>query len=77
VQQFHLAGHQTQGAYLVDTHDHPVPDPVWELYRAAVRRFGEVSTMIERDANIPPLAELLDELSVARTLAAREQPAAA
>ena len=77
VQQFHLAGHQAQGAYLIDTHDHPVPDPVWDLYRAAVRRFGEVSTMIERDANIPPLAELLGELSVARTLAARERTAAA
>lgn len=77
VQQFHLAGHQTQGAYLVDTHDQPVPDPVWELYRAALRRFGEVSTTIERDANIPPLTELLDELNMARKLAAREQPVAA
>jgi uncharacterized protein len=77
VQQFHLAGHQRQGQYLVDTHDHPVPDPVWELYGAALRRFGEVSTTIERDANIPPLAELLDELEVARALAARERSVAA
>ena len=77
VRQFHLAGHQARGAYLVDTHDHPVPDPVWELYRAALRRFGEVSTMIERDANIPPLAELIVELDVARKLAAREQAVAA
>lgn len=77
VQQFHLAGHQRQGAHLIDTHDHPVPDPVWELYRAALRRFGEVSTMIERDANIPPLAELVAELQMARTLAAREQSVAA
>jgi hypothetical protein len=77
VQQFHLAGHQVQGAYLVDTHDHPVPDPVWELYRAAVRHFGDVATTIERDANIPPLAELLAELQMARTLAARELAVAA
>jgi uncharacterized protein (UPF0276 family) len=77
VQQFHLAGHQIRGPYLVDTHDHPVPDAVWELYRAAVRRFGEVATTIERDANIPPLGELLAELDVARTLAARELAAAA
>lgn len=77
VQQFHLAGHQAQGAYLIDTHDHPVADPVWELYRAALRRFGPVATMIERDANIPPLAELIAELNVARSLAAREQPVAA
>lgn len=72
VQQIHLAGHQNHGDYLLDTHDHPVPDPVWGLYRAAVRRFGSVSTMIERDANIPPLAELLAELGAARALAARE-----
>lgn len=40
VQQIHLAGHQDHDRYLVDTHGHPVPDPVWDLYRAAVRRFG-------------------------------------
>ena len=77
VQQFHLAGHQVQGAYLVDTHDHPVPGPVWDLYRAAVRRFGDVATTIERDANIPPLPDLLAELDEARTLAARELAVAA
>ena len=71
VQQIHLAGHENHGDYLVDTHDHPVPDPVWELYAAAVRRFGAVTTMIERDANIPPLAELCAELRTARDLAAR------
>ncbi|HET9391610.1 MAG TPA: DUF692 domain-containing protein [Steroidobacteraceae bacterium] len=71
VQQFHLAGHENHGDYLIDTHDHPVPDPVWELYGAAVRRFGNVSTMIERDANIPPLEELCDELNAARILAER------
>lgn len=71
VQQFHLAGHENHGDYLIDTHDHPVPDPVWELYGAAVRRFGNVSTMIERDANIPPLEELCDELNAARVLAER------
>jgi uncharacterized protein len=69
VQQIHLAGHQNHGSYLIDTHDHPVPDPVWELYAAALRRFGNVSTMIERDANIPPLAQLCRELEAARTLA--------
>jgi uncharacterized protein len=71
VQQIHLAGHENHGDYLIDTHDHPVPDPVWELYSAAVRRFGNVSTMIERDANIPPLEELCSELDAARQLAAR------
>jgi uncharacterized protein len=71
VQQIHLAGHENHGDYLIDTHDHPVPDPVWELYSAALRRFGSVSTMIERDANIPPLEELCSELDAARQLAER------
>ncbi|MBV8341361.1 MAG: DUF692 domain-containing protein [Gammaproteobacteria bacterium] len=71
VQQIHLAGHENHGDYLVDTHDHPVCDPVWELYAAAVRRFGAVSTMIERDDHIPPLSELLAELAQARALCTR------
>src|SRR5215475_5611033 len=71
VQQIHLAGHENHGSYLVDTHDHPVPDPVWELYQAAIRRFGCVSTMIERDDNIPALEELCSELNIARHLAER------
>jgi uncharacterized protein len=71
VQQIHLAGHEDHGDYLIDTHDHPVPDPVWELYASAVRRFGAVSTMIERDDRIPPLEELCAELSRARALCER------
>src|SRR6202042_991633 len=70
VQQIHLAGHQNHGDYLIDTHDFPVPDPVWALYETAVRRFGSVATMIERDANIPPLAELQAELMAARRVCA-------
>ncbi|MGH8744781.1 MAG: MNIO family bufferin maturase [Burkholderiales bacterium] len=69
VQQFHLAGHQNCGNYIVDTHDHPVIDTVWALYGQAVRRFGPVSTMIERDDNIPPLQDLLAELNHARQIA--------
>ena len=71
VQQIHLAGHENHGDYLIDTHDHPVPDPVWSLYSDALRRFGNVSTMIERDANIPPLAQLCLELEQARSVANR------
>lgn len=69
VYQFHLAGHSDNGDVIVDTHDHSVVDPVWTLYGEAVRRFGRVSTMIERDADIPPLADLLAELDVARCIA--------
>ena len=72
VQQIHLAGHRNLGTHIIDTHDEPIVDPVWELYRAAVRRFGNVSTMIERDDNIPPLEELLAELGQARHIAAEE-----
>ncbi|MGO9801819.1 MAG: DUF692 domain-containing protein [Steroidobacteraceae bacterium] len=71
VQQIHLAGHEDHGDYLVDTHDHPVRDAVWELYGAALRRCGAVSTMIERDDHIPPLGELCAELDSARALSAR------
>ncbi|HWY24312.1 MAG TPA: DUF692 family protein, partial [Nevskia sp.] len=70
VQQIHLAGHSRNGELLIDTHDHPVPEPVWELYAAAVRRFGAVATMVERDDRIPPLAELVAELDRARSIAA-------
>ncbi len=70
VQQFHLAGHLDMGSHIIDTHDQPVPDPVWALYAEAVRRFGPGSTMIERDDHIPPLESLLAELAVARRLAA-------
>lgn len=70
VQQIHLAGHSRNGELLIDTHDHPVPEPVWALYAEALRRFGPVATMIERDDRIPPLAELVAELDRARAIAA-------
>jgi uncharacterized protein (UPF0276 family) len=70
VQQFHIAGHRNQGDYLVDTHDEAVITPVWRLYADACRHFGTVSTMIERDDNIPPLTQLLQELDHARRIAA-------
>lgn len=66
VQQLHLAGHQCTGELLIDTHDTPVCESVWDLYSYAVQRFGPVTTMIERDGNIPPLDDLLAELDRAR-----------
>ncbi len=69
VGQFHLAGHTNYGDYIIDSHDHPVIDPVWELYADALRRFGPVSIMIERDDHIPPLDELVPELDRARSIA--------
>jgi uncharacterized protein len=70
VRQFHLAGHSDLDGHLIDTHDHPIAAPVWELYREAVAHFGQVPTMIERDDNIPALSELVAELDMARAIAA-------
>ena len=61
VKQIHLAGHRDEGTHLLDTHDHPVCDGVWSLYRSAVQRFGAVSTLIERDDDIPSLPEVIAE----------------
>jgi uncharacterized protein (UPF0276 family) len=69
VRQFHLAGHTDCGDYVIDTHDHAIVDPVWELYAEALKRFGAISTMIERDDNIPEFPELLNELETARKIA--------
>jgi hypothetical protein len=77
VVQFHLAGHSEANTHLIDTHDEPIREEVWSLYEETVRRFGPVSTMIERDDKIPPLEELLVELRHARAIAARALPIAA
>jgi uncharacterized protein (UPF0276 family) len=66
---FHLAGHTTEGALLIDTHSAPVCETAWELYAEAARRFPAAGTCIERDDAIPPLEDLLDELGRARAVA--------
>jgi len=70
VVQIHLAGHEHNETHIIDTHDAPVVDVVWDLYGETIRKLGPVSTMIERDADIPPLAELETELDAARRIAA-------
>jgi uncharacterized protein (UPF0276 family) len=77
IQQIHLAGHQNNGDYIIDTHDAPVIDPVWDLYEYAIARLGAVSTMIERDDHIPELEVLVQELQIARNIAAKTLKAAA
>ncbi len=69
VYQFHLAGHTNCGNHLIDTHDHDIVEPVWQLYKEACQQFGWVSTMIERDDNIPNLNTLVAELDKARHIA--------
>lgn len=67
VVQVHLAGPTDYGTYLIDTHDHPVPTRVWELYALLCRHLGRpVSTLLEWDADIPDYPDLLAELYKAR-----------
>jgi uncharacterized protein (UPF0276 family) len=70
----HIAGHYDEAPDLkVDTHGAAVIDPVWRLLERAYDRFGVRPTLIERDFNFPPLAELIDEVGHVRALqSARE-----
>lgn len=61
VREIHLAGHVRQGPLAIDTHQGPVPDEVWSLYRQTVRRFGRVSTIVEWETHVPPLATVVAE----------------
>jgi uncharacterized protein (UPF0276 family) len=69
--QIHLAGHSDHGTHLLDTHDAPVCAEVWDLYRAAVRRFGALPTLVEWDDHIPPMEEVLAEAERARAAEAQ------
>jgi uncharacterized protein (UPF0276 family) len=68
VVQIHLAGHTNHGKYILDTHSDHVIDPVWDLYRRALRHTGPVSTLIEWDDDIPPFPELEAEAAKARAI---------
>jgi uncharacterized protein len=58
VAQIHIAGHSKFEKYTLDTHDHPVLDPVWALYARAIERVGETATLLEWDDNIPSFDEV-------------------
>ncbi len=78
VGEIHLAGHDEREddagkPLLIDGHGSPVIDPVWALYELTLKRTGPVPTLIERDANVPPLPELLAEASRANGCLAREE----
>lgn len=62
VVQIHVAGPTHCGAYIIDTHDQPVPTPVWHLYRLAQELTGGVSTLLEWDANIPSFPDVVAEV---------------
>ncbi len=62
----HLAGHTSEGALLIDTHDQLVCEDVWALHARARQRFPDASTLLERDDHIPPFDDLVAELARAR-----------
>lgn len=71
VEEIHLAGFDSNGMCLIDTHGKPVADPVWDLYRQVLLRFGNQPTLIEWDTDIPPLAVLLGEAAKANVCMAQ------
>lgn len=71
VAQMHIAGHTDHGTHIVDTHDAPVADPVWSLYRLAVQLTGGAPTLLERDDHLPEFRVLQAELAMARTISAQ------
>ena len=66
VAQMHIAGHSRYERFIIDTHDHPVIDPVWNLYARAIERCGPVATLLEWDARIPSFDEVWNEAQKAR-----------
>lgn len=74
VKYLHLAGHEDRGALLLDTHQGPIPEPVWALYREAVRRFPGVPALVEWDEGVPALEVVLAEATRAKAEAARVTP---
>jgi len=69
IKYFHIAGHYVEAEDLrIDTHGAPVDAQAWQLLADAYRHFGPVPTLLERDFNFPPLAELLDEVRQIRSL---------
>ncbi len=61
VAQIHIAGHSRYEKYILDTHDHPVIDPVWKLYQRAIERCGPTPTLLEWDDHIPSFDEVHNE----------------
>lgn len=70
----HLAGHDDTGALLLDTHDREVASEVWDLLREVIARIGTRPVLIERDAGLPPLEELVAEADRARAATRGVEP---
>jgi hypothetical protein len=61
IAQIHIAGHSKFEKYILDTHDHPVLEPVWDLYARTIERAGPTATLLEWDDNIPTFDEVHGE----------------
>jgi uncharacterized protein (UPF0276 family) len=70
--QFHLAGHTHCQTHIIDTHDHPVIERVWQLYRLAHELTGGVATLLEWDAKIPEFPVVHAEVLKARRFLGQE-----
>ena len=68
VGELHLGGHLLTPHAVIDHHGAAVAEPVWDLYAAALLRFGAVPTLVEWDTHLPPLDILLGEASKAQAM---------
>jgi hypothetical protein len=70
VGEIHLAGHRWdgEGSLLIDSHDEPISERVWQLYQSFIARIGPRPTLIERDGHIPPFVELIAEREQAQSI---------
>jgi uncharacterized protein len=75
--QIHLAGHSDKGSYVLDTHDHPVREEVWEIYKAVYAGCGGASTLVEWDDHFLPFPETHEEVLRAKSLVSGAAPGAA
>jgi hypothetical protein len=76
IAQIHIAGHSKFEKYILDTHDHPVLDPVWSLYSRAIELAGPTATLLEWDDNIPSFEEVHNEALKAKKFQPAQTPAA-
>jgi len=76
IKYIHIAGHYTEAEDLiVDTHGADIIDPVWDLLDRTYKLFGVIPTLLERDFNLPPVNELLEEVDTIKSIQSKWQPA--
>lgn len=70
IAEIHLGGYEAKADYLLDAHNHPVAEPVWQLYQSLLQRTGPVATLIEWDNDVPDLSVLMAQRERAATVIA-------